>query len=931
MGTFLYPGTWVEAVDQSWGAFPARDLLEASSPEWASIRLAPPERAEAATLGLAGRALKYGMSVAVALPMMGGAGLTRIMIYLNRLRADALTGALRTPWLNPSNLDSNPDIILISRPQAVLRELSRIQAQGVRAKVLRSGYSRDRKQTLNLDTLIVNASSGLVEMADLIHIEAKPWVFVIDGTPGGTEHAAQIDAALMQSFPEIPRLVLMSSGDETRLKQLRDAKSGSHLWVMRNADRLALQPGALTVPEITITRLADTHANTSLESIAREFFSLRIAQEKNPDPVLRKRLQLIGKVFRGLNELSVPLHYLERVLVDATRPGLYQVNSLERWLEIATADSTRFGDTEGRSQQLIRQLQAYHKALMEDAIPAKAGWLKNRVKERIAKGIRTLVLCGTVHEAKAIEQWLDDEVGDNWETHVEISAMDGIRAFRRQRDTIQDILITGMLWPSRQHWLAQPSREVLLTAYPFESAQVEKNLGRWWNTHGAASKHDGDKLRFMLLEIDGPPLLDQETVPAATEISVTDGTEVGEYPHKPNPVKIDVPNIDDTWLDLLLAEPPTQAACKDSPASFTPDMVQIHIEEEEQPLIWPANRPVLILDATGFTPIRPQFLNAGAVLILMKNHEDRLATQEQLFDMIAEEEGMQQILRVANIWDRLVDQINEKYSDQKNLLKVELKSDGVDVEPQTIATWLRHRVWGPQNLRAIYTFARLTGHKNPEATCQKVGNAISTVRVIHRRLGADLNKAICSRAAGATQIVIGRLTVDGETFDQMIQKVTVTAVERPTTPAEREKLDVTLLGTVDEVMQRHPGRLLFTIPAQKALRDSNYLDIAKFRACLELMATALYDAYSVGGTLPSALQQFTQAGIEFKPKMSEVTMGRYFDDRKYKNRLADMNRHFCLGTARDTKWTLRIHFEWDKEDQILVIHHAGRHLETSQS
>ncbi|MNG11969.1 hypothetical protein D3C84_955460 [compost metagenome] len=132
-------------------------------------------------------------------------------------------------------------------------------------------------------------------------------------------------------------------------------------------------------------------------------------------------------------------------------------------------------------------------------------------------------------------------------------------------------------------------------------------------------------------------------------------------------------------------------------------------------------------------------------------------------------------------------------------------------------------------------------------------------------------------------------------------------------------------------MQRHPGRLLLTIPAQKSMRESNYVDIDKFKACLELMATALYDAYSVGGTLPAALQQFTQAGIEFKPKMSEVTIGRYFDDRKYKNRLADMNRHFCLGTSRDTKWALRIHFEWDKEDQLLVIHHAGRHLETSQS
>jgi len=79
------------------------------------------------------------------------------------------------------------------------------------------------------------------------------------------------------------------------------------------------------------------------------------------------------------------------------------------------------------------------------------------------------------------------------------------------------------------------------------------------------------------------------------------------------------------------------------------------------------------------------------------------------------------------------------------------------------------------------------------------------------------------------------------------------------------------------------------------------------------------------------LENFRRESIEFQPKMSSVTMGQYADNRKYKGRSADINRHFCLGNARDPIRTLRIHFDWDDEDKLLVIHHAGKHLETTQS
>jgi hypothetical protein len=98
------------------------------------------------------------------------------------------------------------------------------------------------------------------------------------------------------------------------------------------------------------------------------------------------------------------------------------------------------------------------------------------------------------------------------------------------------------------------------------------------------------------------------------------------------------------------------------------------------------------------------------------------------------------------------------------------------------------------------------------------------------------------------------------------------------------------------------------------------------------MATDLYDSYKSKTTrMQPILDAFQSDLITFAQGMSDVTMGKYGPNLKYKNRAADLNRHFRLGTARDKTRTMRIHFEWDADDNRLVIHHAGEHLPTSQN
>ena len=66
--------------------------------------------------------------------------------------------------------------------------------------------------------------------------------------------------------------------------------------------------------------------------------------------------------------------------------------------------------------------------------------------------------------------------------------------------------------------------------------------------------------------------------------------------------------------------------------------------------------------------------------------------------------------------------------------------------------------------------------------------------------------------------------------------------------------------------------------------------------------------------------------------MSDVTMGLSDDySAQYKGRKADYNKHLKIGTSRRPERTFRIHFEWDDEDNKIVIHHAGRHLTTQHT
>ncbi|AZL73950.1 DISARM anti-phage system protein DrmE domain-containing protein [Pseudomonas oryziphila] len=918
------PIGWVQVMQGAWGAVPASELLQPGTDAWSSIKLQAPDAAECASMALVGRALKYGQSVAIALPLMSGEGLTRLMVYLHRIRWDALQGGIRSPWLNPANMETCPDIVFISRPRVGYQDLSRVAA--LRARVLRAADLKRHKKSAS-ETLVVDGSADVMEMVETISKASKPFVLVIDGTRGGNDNAAAVDSALSESFPEIPRITLLSLGDGESLDKMRSNGTMSHLWLMRLGDKAALAKAPAANSQFQLSVIQDRRANHELGQIADRFFALRRDLDRK-DSVLKDRLAIVGKVFRSLNELPVPLPFLEGALQAATRPGLFPVRCLERWLEIAKKGSGLYGESDVASLNLIQQLDDIH-ALFLQSVAGKAGWLLNHLSSSCAANRQTLVLCGSQHEVAALEAWFDNELVEGWSSTVQITAMDGVKAYRQFRSAVDEVIITGMLWPSRQHWLATPCSRLIVPAYEYEQPFVERMLHLWWAKHGVESCPMGDKLTHWQLGWNKRRCEDLRTLDQSLALERLTPADSSVYPPKERHVSVPLDMAFDNWLELLLEEPVEPCAPAQNGDALAPDLIWITLEGAHTELPWSKTRPVLVLRDDEIHPTPAEELTEGDQIILLRHVDERIATQEKLFEMVALSEGMQQFLRAANRWKTMVDSVSARMTVAQ--VQIQLRKEKVKVCDATVGNWFRHKVYGPRDRAAISVFARLSGAKTPERSAHYVANGIEQVRVAHQQVGKQLRKAILERGKGATTVEIGELTIDGKAFDDMIEVGTVTSIRAAATQVISARMD-NLIDIANQVASAHPGRLCMTNPAIKSMRDSVYRDYGKFRSCLSLMATKLYEHYSErNGRLHDVLEHFKQENISFEPKMSAVTMGMFADNRQYKGKPADLNRHFRLGRARDPALTLRIHFDWDAEDKLLVIHHAGKHLETTQS
>lgn len=917
--------SWHLAMKSAWGANAAGDLLESDCFTWSELALKPITQREAVSFAITGRLLKYGQSIAIALPMFSSEAAVKLMVYLHRMRFDALFGAVRSPWFNPTNVETRTDFVLFSRPQSRFADLSRFTS--LHTKLIRRNPF-PIAHTHHAQTLLVDASMPHSDIVELIE-KSRPCAFVIDGTACGTDRPGELDWTLHEYFPEIPRIVLLSLGDRESLQSLNASRANTHRFLVRLGDSLGVLNSGM---QTRIAEVCDATANEMLHRASVLYIELR--REQTPDAVLGEQIGILGKIIRLLNELVVPLQLLENVLTKATRAGPYPIRSISRLFEILGQKHCRYGQIQNRVEVLSRHLRLCADLLLQQGVLSG----KAQVVLDLARGVRakreqTMLLCGSSIEAHALELWFDDNLDVQWRDSLHVFPMDGVQSYRRAPRVLDQCVLIGTPWDNRLKWLALESKETLVLAYPFQSSWSQRQVISWWREFGVASANDGDKLRLWSLQFpNGARLMDTQTAMSSVDAQIKKVVAEGAYPRAVRvatvPLHVDLDNV---LLDLM-AEPTVESRDQDSRDLSAPGFVMITTEELDHPLQWPRDKRVLVLEENELNEVLPIDLSAGAKLVLLKDCDERVATQETLFDLIVDEShALKAVIKIADQWQSWCDKVAVKFGGAA-ATQTQLRRKSIDVHESTIANWFRHGVIGPQDRKTVTAFAELLGLSAANESGRFVANSIEEIRRIRRSIGRDLRIALLERTKGADKVSIGSLVMDGPSFDAMIEICHVVSVDDPlaSSISARRRQSLELVAT--DVMAVYPSRLLFTTPARKSMRDSPFRDLDKFRQCLELMCTSLHEnLLSKSNRLDEVLTKFSQAGITYSANLSDVTEGRYGDLRQYKGRKADLRRHFKIGSARDATRTMRIHFEWDDEITAIVVHHAGHHLTNSLS
>lgn len=924
---------WRSLVKEGVSIMSGASLLDRASKEWAALRLLPPDRAEAAAFAAAVRAIKHQKSLAVALPLLGRDTLVRLMVYLQRIRMDTLEGGIRSPWLNPSIVSQRQDVVLLADQHRSISDLGRIpQLRCVPVIASAPEVVCQREGS----TLIFDGRTDPIELATLVEQVANPFVIVVDASVASGVPGAELDHVLSDTFPQVPRLILLSMGDHESIEAMRRSHTNTHVWVSRVRDAHELSQES-SVPDISLVRIRDKAYGTAMLAVASQLSKLwDVANRAGRHPGLTQRLAILSKVYLTLNSLAFPEEHLELQLKRFTLAGGSSIHSLKQWLHLAADASVDRDVDEGKSHVLIHELMGIVEAVSDDQT-GKAMWLESVLQESVAAREKVLVLCATQPEVIAAENWLDEQMDLEWSNHITFWSMDDARVSFGATGMPSKVIILGPLTKPRQHWLSTTVAKLMIPVYEHEADQVRAVVTEWWKEYGALSETGGDKFRLWTMDWH-QKILDRNTEGDAPDIVENTYQADSRFSRRPGFVSIPIELNAGDWMQRFLSDPVEPAPKSLKSEASHPDIAWVQLEEYASPLPWPKNRTVFTLDGEDLKTQTPEALKQGDKVVLLKRTPERLATQERLFELMTGDKDLQIIVRFAERWQSLVDHAASRMTPRDVLSH--LAKEGVTLTAPAVNHWFNHSVYGPRDSGSVVAMCKLGGIHNPLKSAGFIERAIQEVRGIHRSIGTQLRKAILQRAAGAKLINLGPLLLDGRAFDDMVELCTVKtvtvvteSVQLPLLDAIKEYSITASLSEIASIVQsEHPGRLVFTPAAERSMRACEFKDIDRFHECLVLMATTLHDHYNYKlSRFSDALEPFKELSISFAPKMSASTMGQFRDDRQYKGRAADLNKHFCLGNSRDVTRLLRIHYEWDDAEQVIVIHHAGAHLKTRQS
>ena len=154
----------------------------------------------------------------------------------------------------------------------------------------------------------------------------------------------------------------------------------------------------------------------------------------------------------------------------------------------------------------------------------------------------------------------------------------------------------------------------------------------------------------------------------------------------------------------------------------------------------------------------------------------------------------------------------------------------------------------------------------------------------------------------------------------------------PKPPSKDEFLPIENVRTaVALAKEKYAGELLFQPNSKSEIEANLYEKPTDVLAALEWLATTFYRTKMGKVTVTDLNKSIKKVcGWSYTGRQSRKTMKKYeswyttsFQGEKYW-----LNRHVGTGSNKDSRYTIRIAFDWDKVRQVVVIGYIGQHQQT---
>lgn len=881
-----------------------------------------------------GRVIKDGHSIALLVPHVSMNDTCMLMHYLHRVRLDANSNVVCGRFFNRSTVARKSAILFIGSSSLAHRVAKAYRWLNV-TKLPTSARLLDSSSVSSslAHTYIGGENHCTIDYLDELSNRISPFVIIIDASPNGIRNdVSQCFGNLNTYFPHIPIVTMGSPDNANSAESLMKLPTHVFRWRLGDFDGrnhvAPLGPGA---PHTEV--VPDELVVNNFAPLMSELFLKKRQHNSGETPFLNECLSLLKLYY----ELPCRISSLERQLEMHARGGLFAVRTLSRRHDLLKKMSPNYGDLLLLQKSVLDSIDNIHTHYQERGV-GKFLCIKKLLTKFGRTKASVLIVVANRYQRFALEYDLAEEGLFHLHDGTEVGAVTIVQKSDRPDARLLNYhydhaVICCSLWPHERHWLNGWAKNVHFLSYSFEEKWAEITWQSWWNMAGVVSDAVQDKENLLQFSFCSGVFLKDLTVsdlpaPAMIRTLHPDCAPVVRSAEQHGEFDL---NIDTLALFMSIMESEVHERKVDATSPTISNSITVHFTEKKHPVIFDEGASIKVLthdDSIALNDVKVRDLLPGDKVVLVRDGSGRRELLDEIYKSYVDDPAMHQILHTSYYWFELIDLAADKIGNARQI-KEFLQDNGISREQSTIRLWLSHKGFGPQDCDILLVLGKRLNHAIVLNNYHRIFNAINKIRGIRIQLGKLINHAL-------TEDLNQSISIEGHDISasDIMDMIDILHVDEVVNPAPVAlSLVKSMEDLIPEVQTSYSDELIITKAGLSSMRKAAYNNIPLARKCFHYLANDIRDVFLQKVRLVDVATKMEQDNIAYIGGTSDTTQGRFSDYQAlYKGKNADLGKHLRVGNSRVNKSTvLRIHFDWDSDDQKVVIHHAGNHLRTTKS